>query len=176
MNTLIETLGLLFIALNLTAIFSIFIHMFYLASSCLFFVFFRNIDNFNILINTAASFYMEELGINREGVNIEISYKWPDLRFFGLVKGYVAPSRNNKYQIVLYLNSSNKSILTTLAHEMVHVKQHHIGDLSYSKGKKYWKGVDHSKTRYEKQPWEIEAFAKEEPLRSKFYKEVFKPM
>ena len=31
-------------------------------------------------------------------------------------------------------------------------------------GKRFWRGVDHSKTNYDDQPWEKEAYAKEKDL------------
>ena len=47
------------------------------------------------------------------------------------------------------------SILRILAHELVHVKQFARGELSDNL--QYWKGKDHSSTKYWEQPWEKEA-------------------
>jgi hypothetical protein len=45
--------------------------------------------------------------------------------------------------------------MSTLAHELVHVKQFARGELSDNL--QYWKGKDHSSTKYWEQPWEKEA-------------------
>ena len=52
----------------------------------------------------------------------------------------------------------------TLLHELWHVYQHVKGHLRDKYGKRHWKGVDHSQTSYEDQPWEIEAHSMEEKL------------
>ena len=52
----------------------------------------------------------------------------------------------------------------TLLHELWHVYQHVKGHLKDKYGKRHWKGVDHSQTGYEDQPWEIEAHSMEEKL------------
>jgi len=51
----------------------------------------------------------------------------------------------------------------TLAHEMVHVKQIAKGVLKTVKGVSYWKGQRYSRrVKYLNQPWEVEAFSKQE--------------
>lgn len=51
----------------------------------------------------------------------------------------------------------------TLAHEMVHVRQLAKGKLKNVNGVSYWNGKKYSKrTKYLDQPWEIEAFSKQE--------------
>ena len=54
--------------------------------------------------------------------------------------------------------------IETLLHELWHVYQHVKGDLKDKYGKRLWKGVDHSKIDYEKQPWEKEAVKMEQIL------------
>ena len=52
---------------------------------------------------------------------------------------------------------------TTLAHEMVHVKQIARGYLKTINGVNYWMGKRvHGRTKYLNKPWEIEAFSKQE--------------
>jgi hypothetical protein len=55
---------------------------------------------------------------------------------------------------------------TTLAHEMVHVRQLAKGVLRFAPNEvKYWKGKRYtSKTKYLDMPWEIDAFSKQELL------------
>ena len=52
---------------------------------------------------------------------------------------------------------------STLAHEMVHVKQFAKGQFQIKNGVWYWMGKKYTKrTKYLDQPWEQEAFAKQE--------------
>jgi len=55
---------------------------------------------------------------------------------------------------------------TTLAHEMVHVKQLAKGQMKFLPGDaKIWKGKRYSKkTKYLDMPWELDAFSKQEIL------------
>ena len=54
---------------------------------------------------------------------------------------------------------------STLAHEMVHVKQFAKGHFQMIDGKHYWMGkLVTKRTKYLDQPWEIEAFSKQEIL------------
>ena len=55
---------------------------------------------------------------------------------------------------------------TTLAHEMVHVKQLAKGQMKFLPNEaRIWKGKRYSKkTKYLDQPWELDAFAKQEIL------------
>jgi hypothetical protein len=54
---------------------------------------------------------------------------------------------------------------STLAHEMVHVKQFAKGHFQIVDGKYYWMGKRVTKrVKYLDQPWEIEAFSKQEIL------------
>ena len=58
-------------------------------------------------------------------------------------------------------------VLKTLAHELVHVKQYVVGDLSIRSKGMYWKGeltkIDNM-MEYFKSPWEIEAYGLERYL------------
>jgi len=68
---------------------------------------------------------------------------------------------------------SEKSILETVAHEMVHVRQFATGQLKYlSKGDK-WRGKVYStKTPYSRQPWEREAKRLEVSLYSEWVNSI----
>ena len=52
----------------------------------------------------------------------------------------------------------------TLLHELWHVYQHVKGHLKDKGQKRLWKGIDHSETDYDDQPWEKEAHKKESEL------------
>lgn len=56
-----------------------------------------------------------------------------------------------------------KDVGLTLAHEMVHVRQMARGTLQTVKGVNYWCGKKYTKrTKYLDQPWEQDAFARQE--------------
>jgi hypothetical protein len=56
-----------------------------------------------------------------------------------------------------------KDIGLTLAHEMVHVRQMAKGILKTHNGTSFWKGKKYTKrTKYLDQPWEQDAFARQE--------------
>jgi hypothetical protein len=50
----------------------------------------------------------------------------------------------------------------TLAHELTHVAQFAKGILQITAKGLKWKGQLHSKTQYLDQPWEIQAYARQE--------------
>ena len=52
----------------------------------------------------------------------------------------------------------------TLLLELWHIYQHVQGHLKDKRSQRLWKGVDHSKTAYEDQPWEVEAHKMEDIL------------
>lgn len=61
-------------------------------------------------------------------------------------------------------------LITTLAHEMVHVKQYAKGQITHGKNpkSKYWMGRP-VKADYFNTPWEIEAYSKERILANKIF-------
>ena len=67
---------------------------------------------------------------------------------------------------VIALNPQKLADLgSTLAHEMIHVKQFAKGHIAIKNGVRYWCGKRYPKnTRYLEQPWELEAFARQEIL------------
>ena len=77
-----------------------------------------------------------------------------------------------------------KSMLETLAHELVHGEQFNTGRLKYkwsdnkSKWMAYWEGKESNITteyaRYVKLPWEQEAFKRQEALAAMVYIDVLK--
>ena len=71
------------------------------------------------------------------------------------VLDYNTQHKARVFKIRLRNKKSLKSIIKTLAHEMVHVKQFAKGELSEYHDR--WQGIDHSETPYHDLPWEIEA-------------------
>ena len=69
------------------------------------------------------------------------------------------------FTIIIHPELNKKTMLTVLAHEMVHVKQYAMGQLDYVERRKLMRwGKDHFNTQkmnYWDYPWEIEAFGRE---------------
>jgi len=78
--------------------------------------------------------------------------------------GYTVPvDILDSYVVVIKPTMSIKSIGITLAHEMVHVRQMAKGILKIKNGVNYWCGKRYTKrTKYLDQPWEQDAFARQE--------------
>jgi hypothetical protein len=99
----------------------------------------------------AMNSFARQLGISRLKTNIHIKFHhklFVENTSEGLCES--VDDRNFIIDVGLYGNW-----LSTLAHEMVHVKQFARGELSSSL--QHWKGRDHSDTDYWDQPWEKEA-------------------
>ena len=95
--------------------------------------------------------FSKQLGISRLKTNIHVKFHhklFVENSSEGLCES--VDTRNFIVDVGLYGNW-----LSTLAHEMVHVKQFARGELSSSL--QHWKGRDHSDTDYWDQPWEKEA-------------------
>jgi uncharacterized protein YjaZ len=78
--------------------------------------------------------------------------------------GYTVPvDILDSYVVVIKPSMSIKSIGITLAHEMVHVRHMAKGILKIKNGVNYWCGKRYTKrTKYLDQPWEQDAFARQE--------------
>jgi len=95
--------------------------------------------------------FSKQLGISRLKTNIHVKFHhklFVENSSEGLCES--VDTRNFIVDVGLYGNW-----LSTLAHEMVHVKQFARGELSSSL--QHWKGRDHTDTEYWDQPWEKEA-------------------
>jgi len=80
-------------------------------------------------------------------------------------EGSTAPLDVFDAYVVLIKPKNLKDMGVTLAHEMIHVKQLAKGTLKCVEGVTYWNGKRYRKNhKYLNQPWEIEAFSKQELL------------
>lgn len=69
----------------------------------------------------------------------------------------------DSYVVIINSNLRIKDVGLTLAHEMVHVRQMARGILKTLNGVHYWCGKRYSKrVKYLDQPWEQDAFARQE--------------
>ena len=83
---------------------------------------------------------------------------------FGWMWAADCDHRPRDFEIELHAGMKPDLYIETLLHELWHLYQHVHGSLRDKHGKRFWRGVDHSKTNYDDQPWEKEAYAKEKDL------------
>jgi hypothetical protein len=124
-----------------------------------------------LFIENAVRFYAAELNISK------LKFKLDVRTVTGLVQEVgargVAQSdvlEPNKKELTVFLDSrlSTDKLISTLAHEMVHIKQMVRGQYwsftdDYGDVTHFWRGKP-VKSGYFKQPWELEAWAKERLL------------
>ena len=65
--------------------------------------------------------------------------------------------RPRAFEIELHNKMDIPQYSQTLLHELWHVYQHVKGSLKDKRGKRLWKGIDHTLVDYDDQPWEQEA-------------------
>ena len=105
----------------------------------------KHLSNYKVIIN------VDHKGILHEGV-------------FGWMWAADCDYRPRDFEVELHNRMNPEDYTKTLLHELWHLYQHVTGQLKDKYKKRLWKGVDHSKTDYEDQPWEVEANRMEELL------------
>ena len=105
----------------------------------------KYLPNHKIFVN------VDHKGLIREGV-----FGW----------AWVVPPdhRPREFEVEIHNRLTPEDYTSTLLHELWHVYQHVTGQLKDKYNKRYWKGIDHSETDYEDQPWEKEAHKMEKIL------------
>lgn len=101
---------------------------------------------------------IKQLGLNnsRKSLLIRIAKECDGM-------GMTVPLEGLDSYVIIVRPMKLKDVGLTLAHEMVHVRQMAKGTLKMSKGNTYWNGKKYSKkTPYLDQPWERDAFARQE--------------
>lgn len=103
-------------------------------------------------------------------VQLSISLK-PGIPLDSGQNGLTIPNPNNPKHIFIFLNPKlvGAEVITTLAHELVHVKQITDGrmkiELVDGSYKVDWEGKEVPNAKYSRRhPWEIEAHTQERPL------------
>ena len=105
----------------------------------------KHLSNYKLIIN------VDHKGILHEGV-------------FGWMWAADCDYRPRDFEVELHNRMNPEDYTKTLLHELWHLYQHVTGQLKDKYKKRLWKGVDHSETDYEDQPWEVEAHRMEEVL------------
>ena len=94
---------------------------------------------------------VDHIGLLRNGV-------------FGWVWATDCDHRPHEFEMEIHNRMEPEQYTKTLLHELWHIYQHVQGHLKDKRQQRLWKGVDHSKTDYEDQPWEVEAHKMEDIL------------
>lgn len=128
-------------------------------------------------LKRAVGFYANRLGISQylqSKITIFLHIENKEFGYQGMCWWFDDPVRPKEYKIQV-LKNNKKEMFSTLAHEMVHVKQYVTGqlrDLVSQKDLVVWEGVRKtaiiSGEGYESQPWEAEAYGLEEKLARAF--------
>lgn len=81
---------------------------------------------------------------------------------------------NREFELIIQKGLSLYNLISTVCHEMVHVKQYSRGELRSNKfGKMKWKAkIISDETSYMDLPWEKEAFKKEHKLAIQCFEEI----
>ena len=121
-------------------------------------------------IENATKFYAKELNINMLNFDLNV-YSIRGLKEKGShgVAQIVESKRGHK-ELAIFLDSrlGMDKLVSTLAHEMVHIKQMARGQYwsfvdDYGHPTRYWMGKEVDENYFD-QPWEIEAWTKERLL------------
>ena len=123
------------------------------------------------LLSVATQYYCYQLLPSRivRNINIEIQLK-KDLEEDGFceIADYNTKGKARYFTIELDRSLNKKTLLRTLAHECVHIKQYAMGELD--EGMSVWRGkrVNSDNVPYWDHPWEIEAYGREKGLYVRF--------
>lgn len=124
------------------------------------------------LVYAQVQWTIEDLGLTNSKLVLEI-YGKPGLREQSGANGLAG--KHPELALIGFAFDTKLppyQLISTVAHEMVHIKQIARGQLRYEKvGKKdraFWCGKDMTDLPYYERPWEIEAFGKQEILARRF--------
>lgn len=67
-------------------------------------------------------------------------------------------TKSREFTVTIQKGQTVKEMISTIIHEMIHVKQYARKELRHVEGKTMWKKSDHTDTDYHKSPWEHEAY------------------
>ena len=85
-----------------------------------------------------------------------------DVEFVSTAGGGCVDMEDGEFLIEINSRMREVSIIKTVLHEMIHVKQYAEGRLTQTE----WMGRPHPDLPYRELPWEIEAYAREQELYS----------
>ena len=131
----------------------------------------NNVEISDILLDEFIDYTLRRLfgaGYKYADLNIVITFK--TCPYFG-----ICWYEDNTAYIDVNLGLNFHHILTTIAHELVHVKQFFFREMIILHGGTTWHGCLFMESRYNedawlcKTPWEIEAYKLEKSIKNNFY-------
>jgi hypothetical protein len=123
-------------------------------------------------IRAACNFYSDKLLYKRQSKNVHLTISFGNIDCKGYIEWMDRPVKPRRFKIVLSNKYKTKQTLLTLAHEMVHLKQYVLGEMtdttlrSNSKWKK--RELHESKVDYFDFPYETEAYGREQGLYQRY--------
>ena len=119
------------------------------------------------LVKQAAAWGIERLKIDEQPITILFRFMGNNLED----RGMCLQMTENKYIIHLYSYKSLRNIISTLFHELTHVKQHIYDNFYVTNGGARWKSWYYVQQNqdYWNAPWEVEARKSEIILRKEFF-------
>ncbi len=103
---------------------------------------------------------IEKLMPRMKTLNIEVKFEKLDGVYGLCLEG----DNNRSFTLSIAKGLTKKEIVSTIAHEMVHVKQYARNELTHVNGKHMWKSKIYKRVNYWTCPWEKEAVGLEEEL------------
>lgn len=127
-------------------------------------VYTRNKDK-RELISAIAGVYAKELRLHRAKSILSIETVTGLTKSTGM-RGGITQLSKHELSIAIDSRLNIETMLTVLAHEMVHAKQYAFGQLRVGENGYIWLGKEYDVSYYES-PWELEAFGRERILANK---------
>jgi len=117
-------------------------------------------------LQSVAPILLKKLNLHKLGLVLEIELKKMDEFDYGFCINTDCENRSTR-EFIIELNKTIdiSTLIRTLAHELVHVKQFARGELvEHNNGMFEWKGRKCHRKKYDDYPWEKEAWDKEVKL------------
>lgn len=116
-------------------------------------------------LKEAAEFFIDSLLTKRQSKNLSLNIVFEDMDIKGYCEWLDKPVKPKEFKIAISKKYKQKTILLTLAHEIVHLKQYTLGELTdqTTKSNVKWKKelINEDSIDYYYLPYEIEAYGLE---------------
>jgi hypothetical protein len=120
------------------------------------------------LVKKATDWGVKRLDIDKQAVTVLFRFMGASL---GSDRGDCIKLTDNKFVIHIYADKSLRRTISTLFHELTHVKQHIYDGFTLTNTSAIWKSdyLHLSEEDYWDSPWEVEARQYERKLRKEFF-------
>lgn len=121
------------------------------------------------IVKDAVAWGIKELNLENMG-SLKVKLRGAEDGWYG----DAAHLWDDKFLIRLSAKLSVKDLLTTIFHELVHVKQYAFDELEMNTKTARWRGEEIARTEYLQEPWEVEARMLEKQMLKKYLKSLKK--